>query len=372
MRSRSHLEVGTADRPPSIGALPSSERRLVASGTIVVRRPARDASATAGSPGGEICCTAATKKCAARSPGKSRCWDTRRRPKPSAGSRASPRPRSRRRSSGCMRRTPCYCIRARCGPGWCIPSRWRRDRAGSPLPQKGYWANCLYCGLGIAAALRSDAEITTRYGGEGEAVVYRVRQGELVEPAGVFHLSTPVARWWDNVIFACSSFQPLSRRSRRRRLVRPSRPAARRDHEPAAAVGASPPSGMAATSRSLGANAPPKALPSSSSGTACVGPSGRRSADGAWEPKRISPKVFAPRHGPRSSGAGRRQRQRAGMADLGRASAAISRPRRAPWRNRGRLPGLEKFGNGLWARAIRRSSSAPASFSRCTARARTR
>jgi hypothetical protein len=76
-------------------------------------------------------------------------------------------------------------------------------------PEKGYWANCLYCGLGIAAALRCDAEITTRFGGEADTVVYQVRGGELVDPQGVFHLSTPVARWWDNVIFACSSFQPF-------------------------------------------------------------------------------------------------------------------------------------------------------------------
>jgi hypothetical protein len=34
-------------------------------------------------------------------------------------------------------------------------------------------------------------------------------KGELVETSGVFHLSTPAARWWDNVIFACSSFQPF-------------------------------------------------------------------------------------------------------------------------------------------------------------------
>jgi hypothetical protein len=74
---------------------------------------------------------------------------------------------------------------------------------------KGYWANCLYCALGIAAALRSDAIITTRFGGEADTVIYTVRDGELVDPQGIFHLSTPVTRWWDNVIFACSSFQPF-------------------------------------------------------------------------------------------------------------------------------------------------------------------
>jgi hypothetical protein len=74
----------------------------------------------------------------------------------------------------------------------------------------GYWANCLYCGLGIAAALRTDAEITTRLGGEARTAVYRVEGGKLLDRAGVFHLSTPAARWWDNVVYACSSFQPFA------------------------------------------------------------------------------------------------------------------------------------------------------------------
>ncbi len=76
-------------------------------------------------------------------------------------------------------------------------------------PQMGYWANCLYCACGIAAALKSDAAIHTRYGGEAEPVRFEVRDGALVDTGDVFHLSTPVARWWDNVIFACSSFQPF-------------------------------------------------------------------------------------------------------------------------------------------------------------------
>jgi len=75
--------------------------------------------------------------------------------------------------------------------------------------ERGYWANCLYCGLGIAAAVGRDATLTTRFGGEGETAVYRVRDGALVDTDGVFHLSTPLSRWWDNVIFACSSFQPF-------------------------------------------------------------------------------------------------------------------------------------------------------------------
>jgi len=73
----------------------------------------------------------------------------------------------------------------------------------------GYWANCLYCGLGMVAALKSDAVITTRLGGEGETVRYVVESGMPHESSDVFHLSAPVAKWWDNVIFACASFQPF-------------------------------------------------------------------------------------------------------------------------------------------------------------------
>ena len=75
---------------------------------------------------------------------------------------------------------------------------------------RGYWANCLYCALGIAAATRRDAAIVTRLGGEGRTVTYRVEDGRLLDTDGVFHLSTPVAQWWDNILFACASFQPFA------------------------------------------------------------------------------------------------------------------------------------------------------------------
>jgi Alkylmercury lyase len=76
---------------------------------------------------------------------------------------------------------------------------------------KGYWANCLYCALGIAAALRCDATVITRLGGEEETARYEVKRGEMAPSDHVFHLSTPPARWWDNVVCACSTFQPFRR-----------------------------------------------------------------------------------------------------------------------------------------------------------------
>jgi len=76
---------------------------------------------------------------------------------------------------------------------------------------RGYWASCLYCGFGILAALRSDGVVTTRFGGEGETARFEIAGGELTKGEGVFHLATPAARWWDNVVYACSSFQPFPR-----------------------------------------------------------------------------------------------------------------------------------------------------------------
>lgn len=74
---------------------------------------------------------------------------------------------------------------------------------------RGYWATCLYCSFGIAAALKSDADIYTRFGGEKDQCVIHVRDGNILEKDLVFHLSTPIAQWWDNVIHACASFQPF-------------------------------------------------------------------------------------------------------------------------------------------------------------------
>jgi hypothetical protein len=76
--------------------------------------------------------------------------------------------------------------------------------------RRGYWANCLYCAFGIAAALDADARITTRLGGEARTACYRVESGRLVDAEGVFHLSTPARLWWDNVIHACATFQPFA------------------------------------------------------------------------------------------------------------------------------------------------------------------
>lgn len=77
------------------------------------------------------------------------------------------------------------------------------------IGDRGYWATCLYCAFGIAAALKADADIFTRFGGESEQCIIRVRNQDILEKDLVFHLSTPIRQWWDNVIHSCASFQPF-------------------------------------------------------------------------------------------------------------------------------------------------------------------
>ena len=70
---------------------------------------------------------------------------------------------------------------------------------------RGWWGNCAWCSLGIAALLHADATITTTLGGESEQVVLRILDG-AIEPADYrVHFPIPMARAWDNVTYTCST-----------------------------------------------------------------------------------------------------------------------------------------------------------------------
>ena len=98
----------------------------------------------------------------------------------------------------------------RCEPWAVHPFALSPGSCWVETPRRGYWANCLYCAFGIAAALRADTRITTRLGGEGRTAEFRVEGGRLLDTGGVFHLSVPARFWWDNVIHACATFQPFA------------------------------------------------------------------------------------------------------------------------------------------------------------------
>ena len=123
-----------------------------------------------------------------------------------------PAPMSRFPQTPCRRPCAAARIRARPGPGWCTPSRFRPVPAGWRPRSGGYWANCLYCACGIAAAMRCRRAYPHALWRRGQAVTFHVADGALVDTGDVFHLSTPAAQWWDNVIFACASFPAVQDR----------------------------------------------------------------------------------------------------------------------------------------------------------------
>src|SRR5262245_41818880 len=60
-------------------------------------------------------------------------------------------------------------------------------------PERGWWAPCLWCALGITALTASTARIHVRLGGEHEEMVLRVADGEVVDDV-VVHFALPPRR----------------------------------------------------------------------------------------------------------------------------------------------------------------------------------
>lgn len=73
--------------------------------------------------------------------------------------------------------------------------------------RRGWWAPCVWCGLGLAELVGPKARIHTRVGGEAETLVLE-RDENGVSPSGLFvHFPVTVARAWDNVHRFCGCVQ---------------------------------------------------------------------------------------------------------------------------------------------------------------------
>ena len=68
-----------------------------------------------------------------------------------------------------------------------------------------WWGNCAWCSLGIAALLKEDVTITTRYAAYDEQVVIHIVDGELQDKNMYVHFPVPMKNAWDNVIYTCSN-----------------------------------------------------------------------------------------------------------------------------------------------------------------------
>ena len=70
---------------------------------------------------------------------------------------------------------------------------------------RGWWAACIWCALGVCELVGNAPRIHTRIAGESEEVVIDA-SGDELRPAGlVAHFPIPLARAWDNVHRFCGS-----------------------------------------------------------------------------------------------------------------------------------------------------------------------
>ncbi|MEO0790466.1 MAG: alkylmercury lyase family protein [Bacteroidota bacterium] len=69
----------------------------------------------------------------------------------------------------------------------------------------GWWGNCAWCSLGVAALLDSQVKITTTIGGETKQIEINIVDGEIHEKGYYIHFPTPMKNAWDNVIYTCSN-----------------------------------------------------------------------------------------------------------------------------------------------------------------------
>lgn len=70
---------------------------------------------------------------------------------------------------------------------------------------RGWWANCAKCAMGVAAITGGNANIHTRLAAEAEPVTLEIRDGRPTRSDLVMHVALPVARWWENVCYTCST-----------------------------------------------------------------------------------------------------------------------------------------------------------------------
>jgi Alkylmercury lyase len=64
-----------------------------------------------------------------------------------------------------------------------------------------WWGNCIWDALGIPAMLKEDARILTMCGCCNDAMTVMIRNGSLVNAAGLVHFAIPPMEWWKNVVF---------------------------------------------------------------------------------------------------------------------------------------------------------------------------
>ena len=64
----------------------------------------------------------------------------------------------------------------------------------------GWWANCAWDSLAVAAALHQDARVESRWADTGESLVFDITDGRIGAQDGFVHFRVAAAHWWDDIV----------------------------------------------------------------------------------------------------------------------------------------------------------------------------
>jgi len=68
------------------------------------------------------------------------------------------------------------------------------------IEHKTYFANCAWDAFGIAAALKSDADIASSCPDCGELLSLQIKDGRPLPQESIAHFAVPASQWWKDII----------------------------------------------------------------------------------------------------------------------------------------------------------------------------
>jgi len=75
----------------------------------------------------------------------------------------------------------------------------------STANEGGWWANCAWCSLGIGTVLNAEVRVSTRDGGDGAPLEFRLPRTMANLPDVMVHFPTRPSQWWDNPYNPCGN-----------------------------------------------------------------------------------------------------------------------------------------------------------------------
>jgi len=70
-----------------------------------------------------------------------------------------------------------------------------------PGESGGYYGNCIWDALGIAAMLHKDAQIDASCGCCNLEMLLKIENGRLLGSKGLIHIAVPARDWYKDIVF---------------------------------------------------------------------------------------------------------------------------------------------------------------------------